>query len=94
MPTDTERRERERRESLPHDMATCPLADDISDCNRERGSILATNVAIAATLVRLELLVQAHETYIQQQVGMAKFMSGVSAVLGGTIGFLAARLWR
>lgn len=91
MPTDTERRERERRASPSHDLAICPLAAEISDCNRERGVIMTTLQILNATLLRLEPFIQAHERQMQQRVGFQGLLVIVSSMGGGVIGFIAAR---
>lgn len=79
---------------LLHDSDSCPLAPEVSACNRERGEISAMLLAIKDTLSRLEPIIQAHEAQLQRQVGYVGLIGIVSSMLGALIGFLASRLWR
>lgn len=68
-----------------HDFDSCPLAPEIQKCDRERGQILATLVGIEATLKRLEPMIQAHETFMQQSKGAMAFIALLCTVAGGLI---------
>jgi hypothetical protein len=83
-----------RRATDDHDFDTCPAAAEISDCNRERGTIFATLVTLNATLLRLEPLIQAHEAAIQRQVGYQGLIGILSGMVGAVIGFIATRLFK
>jgi hypothetical protein len=77
-----------------HDLDTCPLAPEIQRCDRERGEIMVTLSSLAATLARLEPMIQAHETAMNRQIGYQGLIGMVSGMIGALIGFLMSRLWR